>query len=223
MPVRHYINNRVHGGKADMCPARKMKKEILKYLGHKDANSVDEHTNSLIDKALLEVEQQSKFKYIYEKFDEPQLFMKDISGYQSYLEDSPFLLCATTLGVQIDRYIQRLQLKDMAYATVFDATASVFLETKADEFERNFEFENLGFRFCPGYSGTSFIDNQEIAKILKAERIGITFLESGLMVPLKSMVGIIKIGKKVKKSCDGCVAKCDCSFRRNGTYCYGND
>ncbi|MCQ2322013.1 MAG: hypothetical protein MJZ47_00160 [Bacteroidales bacterium] len=199
-----------------------MKSEILKYLGLKDANSVDEYTNSLIDKALLEVGQQSGFKYIYEKFNEPLPFMKDVSGYQDYLGGSPFLLCATTLGVQIDRYIQRLQLKDMAFATVFDAAASVFLETKADEFEKNLGFGNLGFRFCPGYSGTSFIDNQEIAKILNAEKIGITFLESGLMVPLKSMVGIIKIGKDVKKSCDGCAAEGDCSFRKNGTYCYAN-
>lgn len=200
-----------------------MRSEILKYLGLKDANSVDEYTNSLIDKALTEVKQQANFKYIYEKFDEPLPFMEDVSGYQNYLGGSPFLLCATTLGIQIDRYIQRLQLKDMAYATVFDAAASIFLETKADEFEKNLEFGNLGFRFCPGYSGTSFIDNQEIAKMLNAEKIGITFLESGLMVPLKSMVGIIKIGKKVKKSCDGCVAKSDCGFRRNGTYCYRND
>ena len=103
-----------------------MKSEILKYLGLKDANSVDEYTNSLIDKALLEIEQQSSFKYIYEKFDKPLPFMKDVSGYQDYLGGSPFLLCATTLGVQIDRYIQRLQLKDMAFATVFDAAASVF-------------------------------------------------------------------------------------------------
>ncbi len=200
-----------------------LKSEILKYLGYKNANAVDECVNSLIDKALLEVEQQSGFKYIYEKFDEPLPFMKDVSGYRDYLNGSSFLLCATTLGIQIDRYIQRLQLKDMAYATVFDAAASVFLETKADEFEKNLEFGNLGFRFCPGYSETSFIDNHEIAKILKAEKIGITFLDSGLMVPLKSMVGIVKIGKNVKKSCDGCVAKENCGFRKNGTYCYRND
>jgi len=199
-----------------------MKSEILKYLGCKATNAVDEYTNSLIDKALREVEQQSNFKYIYEKFDEPLAFMNDISGYKDYLEDSPFLLCATTLGVQVDRYLQRLQLKDMAYATIFDAAASIFLEAKADEFEKNLEFGNRGFRFCPGYSGTSFLDNQEIAKILKAEKIGITFLESGLMVPLKSMVGIIKIGNNVKKSCDGCVAKGNCGFRKNGTYCYRN-
>lgn len=200
-----------------------MKSEILKYLGYKATNAVDEYTNSLIDKALREVEQQSNFKYIYEKFDEPLPFMKDVSGYQDYLEDSPFLLCATTLGVQVDRYLQRLQLKDMAYATIFDAAASIFLEAKADEFEKNLEFGNRGFRFCPGYSGTSFLDNQEIAKILKAEKIGITFLESGLMVPLKSMVGIIKIGNNVKKSCDGCAANGNCHFRKNGTYCYRND
>jgi len=199
-----------------------MKSEILKYLGYKATNVVDEYTNSLIDKALHEVEQQSNFKYIYEKFDDTLPFMKDISGYQDYLEDSPFLLCATTLGIQIDRYLQRLQLKDMAYATIFDATASIFLEAKADEFEKKLEFGNLGFRFCPGYSGTSFLDNQEIAKVLKAEKIGITFLESGLMVPLKSMVGIIKIGNNVKKSCDGCAAKGSCGFRKNGTYCYRN-
>ena len=58
------------------------------------------------------------------------------------------------------------------------------------------------------------------ADALNAENIGISFLDSGLMVPLKSMMGIIKIGEKRAKKCLDCVASDNCRFRNNGTFCF---
>ncbi|MGN0032643.1 MAG: hypothetical protein ACI358_02535 [Candidatus Limimorpha sp.] len=196
-----------------------MRKEILKYLGYTTDSIVDDKVMSLVDKAVNEVGNQSCFRYIFKKFDSPLPFMNEVSAYHDYLKGAPFLLCASTLGVQIDRYLQRLQLRDMAYAAIFDAAANAFLEHSSDEFEKNLDMP-LDFRFCPGYSGTPFSDNRVIAKALKAENIGITFLDSGLMVPLKSMMGIVRIGEKRVKNCFECVAKDSCRFRDNGTFCY---
>lgn len=217
-----------------------MRQEILKYLGYtvetgcapslqecapslQQAGNrvVDEHTDHLIDGALREVEELAEFQYVYASYDEPQEFMKANSAYMEYLHGSDgYLLCATTIGIAVDRRLKRLQMEDMAYAVVFDATAGVWIERKADEFERNLPYPLLGFRFCPGYQGTPLEDNLRIADLVKAHKIGISFLDSGLMIPMKSMTGIVRIGGEGRKSCKGCVAAGACAYRARGTTCY---
>ena len=63
-------------------------------------------------------------------------------------------------------------------------------------------------------------DNLCIASLVKANKIGISFLDSGLMIPMKSMTGIVRIGGEGRKSCAGCVAREACSWRKRGTTCY---
>lgn len=197
-----------------------MKGEILKYLGYTNGFTPDEATSQLIDKALQLVAELSSFKYIYAEYETPLPFMNH-KAYQEYLSGSKgFLLCATTLGIEIDRKLKRLQLQDMAFAVIFDAAASVYLETKADEFEHNLPYQELGFRFCPGYSGTPLCHNRVIAECLHSEQIGISFMNSDLMLPMKSMVGIIKIGGSTPKDCGECVAKSECVYRKRGIRCY---
>lgn len=202
-----------------------MKSDILQQLGYSADIISDIQTNEWIDRALQEVGKIAVFKYTYQRFNTLLPFLQH-PAYLEYLqhdstETTDYLLVATTLGIQIDRHLQRLQLSDMAYATVFDAAANVFLEHKANEFEADLPLQPLDYRFCPGYRGTSFTDNRLIAAELHAERIGITFLDSGLMVPLKSMVGIVRVGTRQRKCCDGCAALKSCGFRKRGMRCYG--
>ena len=217
-----------------------MKREILKYLGYtvnepttpvetfpetslqqSGKTVVDEHTEHLIDRALREVEELAEFKYVYASYDYPQEFMLAHPAYMEYLHGSEgYLLCATTIGIAVDKRLKRLQMEDMAYAVVFDATAGVWIERKADEFEKSLPYPSLGFRFCPGYQGTPLEDNIKIANLVKANKIGISFLNSGLMIPMKSMTGIVRIGGDGRKSCKGCVAAEACAYRRRGTTCY---
>lgn len=205
-----------------------MESAILKLLGYPAKENVDKNTHILIQKAISEVEKIAQFKYTYAHYDKVLPFLASHNSYLQYLNIKPttinqqveYLLCATTLGIQIDRYLQRIQVTDMTYAAIFDATANVYLETRANEFENSLPYTDLGFRFCPGYGGTPLTDNKEIAQHIHTESIGITFLDSGLMVPLKSMTGIIKIGGKKKKSCDNCVAIENCSYRKLGETCY---
>lgn len=201
-----------------------MRREILKYLGYAENAVVDERTESLIDRALRELDEMVEFQYVYAVYDTPQPFMHAHPAYADYLHGADgYLLCATTLGIAVDRRLKRLQIEDMAYAVVYDAAAGALLETKADEFERGLPYEKLGFRFCPGYQGTPLDDNRQIASLLKTHKIGISFLDSGLMVPMKSMTGIVRIGGEGRKSCTGCVAHESCSWRKRGTTCYDVD
>ena len=198
-----------------------MKAQILKFLGYAEGVELETHTLELMDKALLEVEQLSEFKYVYASYDYPQDFMLDNQSYMDYLQGSEgYLLCATTLGIAVDRRLKRLQMEDMAYAVVFDATAGVYVEHKADEFEKTLPYKSLGYRFCPGYAGTPLEDNAKIATLVKANKIGISFLDSGLMLPMKSMTGIVRIGGESRKSCKGCIALPACTFRKRGETCY---
>ena len=195
---------------------------ILRYLGYPDDATPDMQTAQLLQKALREVENIAQFQYRFAQFSQPFDFMLQHESYLQYMHKrTEFLLIATTLGVQIDRFLERLQQIDMGYAVIFDATASVYLENKADEFEATLPYPHRGFRFCPGYGGTPLMDNQKIGAILKAEKIGITFLDSGLMIPLKSMTGIICLSdEEISTNCSHCVAKNSCAFRERGTTCW---
>ena len=188
-----------------------MREAVLRYLGFQSDATVDELTEHLIDRALREVEELAEFKYVYASYDYPQEFM---------LAHPAYMLCACTIGIGVDRRLKRLQMEEMAYAVVFDAAAGAYVECKADEYEKSLPFPLLGFRFCPGYQGTPLKDNLCIASLVKANKIGISFLDSGLMIPMKSMTGIVRIGGEGRKSCAGCVAREACSWRKRGTTCY---
>lgn len=193
---------------------------VLRYLRYTPGAVVSEAVQQQVERALAEVQELSTFKYIYAQHVEPMDFM-NTPAYQDYMSGAEgYLLCATTLGVQVDRRIRRMQLIDMSYSLIVDAAASAYLECCADEFEYNLPFENLGFRFCPGYGGTSLQDNRVIAEQLNVGQIGITFLDSNLMMPMKSMLGIVRIGGGSAKNCSRCVVRENCSYRRNGTRCY---
>ncbi len=195
--------------------------QILKYLGCPPNTPVEGSLLDQINKALLEVKEHSRFQYIYKHCHDFLNFMNAHDAYLQYISGAEgFLLCATTLGIQIDRLLKRHQTTDMSYAVILDAAASAYLEHCADTYEETLPFENKGFRFCPGYGGTSLEDNKHIAEQLHPERIGITFLSSGLMVPQKSMMGIIRLGGNSRKTCTGCVTGQNCTYRRGGTTCY---
>lgn len=198
-----------------------MKSTILRYLGYPSSNKVDTHTLQLIQRAEEEIDKIAEFRYSHQEFDTPLPFLSKNNSYLQYLHNRPYLLISTTLGIHIDRYIQRLQISDMTYATIFDAVASAYLEWRADNYERQLGYTNLDFRFCPGYGGTEIADNKRIGAIIKADCIGINFLDSGIMLPSKSMVGIIAIGLRQQKSCAVCAAFSECIFQKRGERCYG--
>ncbi len=196
-----------------------MKNNILKYLGYHNI-SPNEIINKLIDETILEVESIAKFKYIYQEYDELFDFLKN-DIYLDYLNGSKsYLLVGTTLGIEIDKRIKYYQMTDLTKSIVFDAVSSAYIEELADNFEKNLNME-LSYRFCPGYSNTDIKDNKEICTIIKADKfMGITFLESGLMVPQKSMMGIVAIGNIKKKNCKNCFLMKNCKYLRSGVTCY---
>lgn len=196
---------------------------IVKYLGYKNISDVSNEVKSTIEECISEVKSLSKFKYTYLKFDSLLPFLTS-KEYEEYLKNSSsYLLVGTTLGIEIDKRTTYYSNTDMTKCVIFDCCASAYLETIADSYEDEHFKETKSFRFCPGYNGTSLKDNLIIAEKLNAyKEIGVEVLDSYMLVPKKSMFGIIALGKSAKKSCKNCLLLKNCSFRKDGKVCYQN-
>ena len=195
-----------------------MKDEILRYLGYKN-NDCDEEIGSLIDDCLKELDKISNFSYVYLRSNEPYDFLNK-KDYINLLEGSKeFILCATTLGYEVDKKIKYYLATNKLRALVLDACASVYLVDKADKFEEQFGKDRT-FRFCPGYENTPLSDNKEILRLLKDVKPKVSTLDSLMLSPNKSMVGIIGIGVKKEKNCNTCMFNNRCSYRKENTLCF---
>lgn len=195
-----------------------MKDLIYKYLGYQ-AYYKDSIIDSKIDEAISIIQKEANFKYLYKRFDKLLPFL-DKEPYASFLNESDgYYLIATSLGLEVDRRIKRESYLNMERSLILDSVASAYLEEKADLFEKTIN-AFLGNRFCPGYEGTDIKDNERILEVLDPKNtLGIDTLQSGLMIPLKTMVGIIPIGTKEDKSCKNCKVK-DCKYKKRGITCY---
>ena len=166
-----------------------------------------------------ELEQAAQFNYLYKAYNTPPDFLQK-PPYAAFLAGTTgVILCAVTIGAAVDRRINQLTRTDLTKAIVLDACASAYLEARADEYEKAIG-ENLTYRFCPGYGGSSTDDLKHIFRLLRPEKIGITLNESSFMLPSKSMSGIIGIGKTAQRSCENCFMLPNCRYREEGKRCF---
>ncbi len=193
------------------------KDEILRYLGYKN-NDCDNEISKLIDECLEELDQISNFSYTYLKTNETFDFLNK-KDYVDLLNGcSEYILCATTLGYEVDKKIKYYLATNKVKALVMDACASTYLIEKADNYEAIFG-DNRTFRFCPGYGNTPLSDNKMILEILKPLKPKVATLDSLMLSPNKSMVGIIGLGVKKDKSCDVCMFNGKCLYRKENKTC----
>lgn len=193
---------------------------IYAYLGYKGVQpdgEIDRH----ISACLEELEKMQGFRYRYKILSDIPAFLQK-EPYLSFLNGcSAVMLCVCTLGAEVDRKIKYLGRADMQKSLIFDACASAYLERRADDFEASLG-KDLTYRFCPGYGGSDISDIRYIFGLLKPEKIGVTLLDSNLMLPQKTMAGVIGVGKTANKTCDNCISFSTCIYRKEGTTCYGS-
>ena len=190
------------------------------YLGYSNQTKTEDIDKLIMD-SIDELNEIAQFKYIYIDMDYELDFIKNNQVYKNFLEGcTHYYLVLTTLGKRVDDRVKYYSMSDMKKMIVFDATCGAYLEYLADDFEKS-NFDDLRtYRFCPGYQGTKTEDIREIFKVLKPEKIGVTLLDSNLMVPLKTMCGLIGFGKTKKKQCGNCDIKDKCEYRKKGKTCY---
>ena len=135
------------------------------------------------------------------------------------------VIIACSLGIEIDKMLRYYAMIDITKMTVLDALASSYLEAKCDEFENKQHFGSHTYRFCPGYGSVPLELNKKLSQALACDKhIGLTVQENNLLIPQKSMIGLIGIGDTRKiRHCFSCVNLNDCIYRKKGQRCYKKD
>lgn len=132
------------------------------------------------------------------------------------------VLFAATVGLGIDRLVNRYAGVSTAKALLFQAIGAERIESLCDTFcEEQRGNGQAGRRFSPGYGDFSLAAQTEIFALLSpAKRIGVTLTDSLLMSPTKSVTAAFGIKKSVaneekrRENCKLC-GKEDCAFKKD--------
>lgn len=141
-------------------------------------------------------------------FDMGKIILRQLRGAEAYA----LFIC--TSGTTFESYQQRLKDEgDMVRVFIADALGSVIAEHCADQMEVSLQesIDKLGWhhtnRFSPGYCGWHVSQQQLLFPLFEGHTCGVRLTGSSLMVPIKSVSGIIGLGKEVRKleySCGLC-------------------
>jgi hypothetical protein len=135
-------------------------------------------------------------------------------------EKVAFFLC--TAGPDIGEWSKKLMSEgEMIRGYVVDVVGSEVVETAMDKIQNLLKEEmiNKGFyitnRYSPGYCRWNISEQQKLFKFFPENFCGIRLSDTSLMYPVKSVSGVIGIGKNVRLNnypCKICDDK-DCIYR----------
>ena len=211
-----------------------IKNETLHYLGYTGQSLTDEEDRR-IDEAIAEVIEVARPMTVHRVFplsrEENRLSVPaeldlNYSSLHELLADAgDVLILAATLGLELDRRLRYYARIDASRLVIMDAAASALVERVCDKLQEALPFDSYTFRFSPGYGDVPLLLQKQIVRVLETQkRIGMTLTRSVLMVPQKSITGIVGIGGGPgKRSCKGCSLFDHCEFRKRGTVCYATN
>jgi len=204
-------------------------------LGYKEGED-RELVSGLIEEILTESKEISNIKAQYAIFhgvlfdndtksveiNNSSFHIKKIVFGQIKKSDSvAIFLC--TAGEEIGiRSRKAMQERDLLKGYIYDVTGSEIVEAAADLMQAELEKSMLGSgkkitnRYSPGYCGWDVAEQHKLFQLIPDNFCRIRLTESALMDPVKSVSGIIGIGKDVKSNpytCRMCDLN-DCIYRR---------
>jgi len=210
------------------------KTEIENSLGYTNIN-IQQHFSNIIDEIILELPNKCNIKAGYKIFDlmkSPEIkdglligdvfFKMDkiVTGQLKKSEKAAVFVC--TIGSDMETWARKLiQDGDATCGYIVDVVASVTVETVTNYLhdyigqEMNKQKLKITNRYSPGYCNWLVSEQHLLFSLLPNNFCGVTLSESGLMLPIKSVSGVIGIGKDVKYTdyiCDKCGIK-DCTYR----------
>jgi hypothetical protein len=128
-----------------------------------------------------------------------------------------------TAGEEIGiRSRKAMQERDFLRGYIYDVIGSEIVEAAADLMQADLERTMLNSgskitnRYSPGYCNWDVAEQHKLFKLIPNNYCGIKLTQSALMDPVKSISGIIGVGKNVKYSrytCSIC-GQADCVYRR---------
>ncbi len=145
---------------------------------------------------------------------------KIISGRLRKSEKLAFFVM--TAGIGIEKWSkERMSKGDPLDGYIIDMLGSEIVESAVNlmqnELEKKMEKQgyHLSNRYSPGYCGWLVQEQQKLFTLFPENFCGITLSESSLMIPIKSVSGVIGIGADIKKMTYDC-KMCDmenCIYR----------
>lgn len=127
-----------------------------------------------------------------------------------------------TIGPEMENWSRKLLSEgESVYGYIANTVASQAVEDAADLLHDHIGQKmhtqglNITNRYSPGYCNWPVTEQHLLFSLLPDNFCGVRLTESALMMPIKSISGIIGIGKKVKYTeylCDRCNIK-DCTYR----------
>lgn len=179
--------------------------DIYEQMGYRDVTpntATQQETQTVVEEVSPWLRPQFCYLVVPEQpdFDMGKIILRQLRGSEAYA------LFVCTSGVEYEAYQQRLKDEgDMVRVFIADALGSVIAEHCADRMEETLQesIDKLGWhhtnRFSPGYCGWHVSQQQRLFPLFGGHTCGITLTDSSLMVPIKSVSGIIGIGEKVRK------------------------
>ena len=176
--------------------------EAMGYHGAQPDEATLRETLAIIDDVREWLRPQFCFFMMSElpDFEIGQIIEKQLQGSEAYA----LFIC--TCGQGYETFQQQLKAgNDMVRVFIADSLGSVIAEKCADEMEKNLQesIEKLGWqhtnRFSPGYCGWHVSQQQKLFPLFEGETCGVRLTESSLMLPIKSVSGIIGVGKDVRR------------------------
>ena len=217
------------------------KGEILRYMGCREASS---QTMDLIDLCITEIKDKLSYKVCFRSMSMEEFWA---FGKNEKVPPGSSTLCANldgcisviifaaTIGISIDRIINRYSRISPAKALCFQAIGAERIESLCDLFNKELKEKKakegllLRPRFSPGYGDFPLSVQKEFFRLLECPRkIGLTLNDSLLMSPSKSVTAVIGIYDRIcnektaagspryeveNTDCNAC-SKTDCEFRR---------
>lgn len=219
--------------------------EVLRYLGYKN-QPISAELDRLIDDCMVRSEEIASPKTVYAEFEvhpggaNAPVRLAGASlelpgeNIREYLEDCPkVVLLAATLGIEADREIRRWQHRDMTRCLILDACFTAAIEAVCDEVQEEIrqiaraQGFGIKYRYGPGYGDLPLNIQQKFLAVLDAGRkIGLTALESSMLMPSKSVTALIGFADQDQPEapdpCAGCAAAGSCRYKKEGVFCGRN-
>jgi hypothetical protein len=209
--------------------------EVVLSLGYSDSKLPDEQVTKMIDMVLSQLSNHCEFQAGYKVFDAHKLperndglliggtffrMQKIVTGQLKKSEKAALFVCS--IGPGMENWGRQLMLEgEPLLSYVVNTAASVIVEKTVDYLHDQImlHMKELGLsitnRYSPGYCDWSVAEQHLLFSMLPENFCGVTLTESALMLPIKSISGIVGIGAAVKWKkyiCDSCGIK-ECTYR----------
>lgn len=209
-------------------------REVCRYLGYGKAQP-DSRTLDKIMKVGAEYARQAEERWVMRPYDisaadsAVDIYMPD--GRRAARLNSSSLartlagcgkavLFAATLGAGCDRLMARYGAEDITSAAIAQSAGACLIERLCDSICGKIAEENPGLfpvrRFSPGYGDLALETQRVFADLLDCGRaIGLTFTDTMMMIPTKSVTAIVGLSV-TERSCSGGCPECgrkECEYR----------